>query len=330
MTGFRNKKRANPFVQIDKNILSDDGISWKAKGILIYLLSKPDDWVTYQTDIEKRSTDGRDSVRSGIKELIDAGYMERIRVREKGRFKGWEYSVYEYPQITESTENGFSEVGKTDEKGTENGFSENGKSENGKTDYGETVTSNNNLSNNNLSNNNYYNDNQVGQQNEVDEKNEKVINENPFTFFEQNGFGALGKHIGDKIGSWIDDVGEELVLQAMKIAVENSAINWNYVETILRDWSSKKFTSLADYEAHELKREQERSRKKKQVGGRRYGAPAKEEIVPEWFNREESKEPEVEEKPSKDDIEERRRKLQEELKQMRNNGVRTAKKGGLR
>src|SRR5690606_38416389 len=94
LTGIRNKKRPNPFVQIDKNMLSDSNISWKAKGILSYLLSKPDEWITYVADIEKRSTDGKDSVRSGMKELEDAGYIERKRIREKGRFKGWEYHVY--------------------------------------------------------------------------------------------------------------------------------------------------------------------------------------------------------------------------------------------
>nr|WP_245998181.1 conserved phage C-terminal domain-containing protein [Siminovitchia terrae] len=126
----------NPFVQIDKTMLSDEKISWKAKGILSYLLSKPDGWITYITDIEKRSADGRDSVRSGIKELADAGYIIRKRIRDKGQFKGWEYEVYETP-----------DVGKT-----ENGKADVGKSDFGKTDVGESNTSNNDSSNNDLSN----------------------------------------------------------------------------------------------------------------------------------------------------------------------------------
>lgn len=138
---MRNKKRVNPFVQIDKTMLSDENISWKAKGILSYLLSKPDGWVTYITDIEKRSADGRDSVRSGIQELEDAGYIMRKRIREKGQFKGWEYEVYEVPDI-----------GKTENGKTENGKADVGKSDFGKTDVGKSNTSNNDSSNNDLSN----------------------------------------------------------------------------------------------------------------------------------------------------------------------------------
>lgn len=141
MTGMRNKKRVNPFVQIDKNILTNSDISWKAKGILSYLLSKPDGWITYITDIEKRSSDGRDSVRAGIRELETIGYIERKRIREKGKFKGWEYHVYEYPK-KKNTEDVISDIGLT----------EDGKSDIGETNVGESNTSNNDLSNNNLSN----------------------------------------------------------------------------------------------------------------------------------------------------------------------------------
>lgn len=289
--GFRNRKRENPFVQIDKSMLSDEKISWKAKGILAYLLSKPDDWVTYVTDIEKRSTDGRDSVNSGIKELIAAGYLERKQLREKGRFMGYEYSVYEYPIISEPVES----------DKTENGIAVNGFSENGKTEDGEPVTSNNNLSNNDLSNNNlsYYNNSAAGK--------------GAFQFFEKNGFGFLTPHVGEKIIAWIDDLNEELVIHAMQLSVENSALNWNYTEKILHNWHKRKFTSVEQVLAAEAQRQ-----KKKQSSGnvrRNYGG--KEEIVPEWFKKDETPKP-VEEKPpvEKSDLEERKRKLQEELQNM--------------
>lgn len=137
MAIVRTHKRENPFVQIDKTMLSDRSISYKAKGILAYLLSKPNDWITYISDLEKRSSDGRDSIRTGLKELEDNGYIERKRVREKGQFKGWEYIVYEQPQVRKT------DIGKT----------EVGKSDIGKTDIGKSNTSNNNLTNNDLTNN---------------------------------------------------------------------------------------------------------------------------------------------------------------------------------
>lgn len=111
-TIFKIHKRENPFVQIDKNLLFDTEISWKAKGILAYLLSRPTDWQVYENEIVKHSTDGRDSVRSGIKELIAGGYIERFERRnEKGHFRGYEYNVYEAPNRSGKSHNGESDIG---------------------------------------------------------------------------------------------------------------------------------------------------------------------------------------------------------------------------
>lgn len=95
---------------IDKNGLNDENLSWKAKGLLAYLLSKPDDWQIYVKDLIKRSTDGRDSVVSGLKELEDNGYLSRQQIRGgNGKFGQMEYIVYEQPL----TVNGISVSGKT-------------------------------------------------------------------------------------------------------------------------------------------------------------------------------------------------------------------------
>lgn len=92
------KKRENPYVQIDKSIVDDPKITWKAKGILIYLLAKPDDWEVYAADIVKHAIDGRDAVYSGLNELIAAGYIGRTDVRgEAGKFCGKIYEVHEIP-----------------------------------------------------------------------------------------------------------------------------------------------------------------------------------------------------------------------------------------
>lgn len=95
---IRSNKRENPYVMIDKHGLNDERLSWKAKGLLAYLLSKPDDWTVYVSDLIKRSKDGEDSVRAGLKELRDNGYvsMERIR-NDKGVYTGTQYIVYEQP-----------------------------------------------------------------------------------------------------------------------------------------------------------------------------------------------------------------------------------------
>jgi len=102
-TIIRTNKRENPYVMIDKYGLNDERISWKAKGLLAYLLSKPDDWQVYERDLIKRSTDGRDAVRTALRELETYGYLSRRQVRgENGSFGHVEYVIYERP-IEEET-----------------------------------------------------------------------------------------------------------------------------------------------------------------------------------------------------------------------------------
>lgn len=90
------KNKEHPFVQADKFFINDALLSYKAKGILLYLLSKPDDWVISIADIIKHSTDGITSVKSAIKELTLRGYLQRTRLKNKlGQFVGYDYTVYE-------------------------------------------------------------------------------------------------------------------------------------------------------------------------------------------------------------------------------------------
>ena len=108
MSMFRiQKDKDNPYVILNKGFLNDTGLSWQAKGMLSYLLSLPDDWRIYEAEIQKHSRDGIQRVRSCVKELIDKGHIERKRLQdEKGRFKGYEYCVYEIPPVLPKTDNG--------------------------------------------------------------------------------------------------------------------------------------------------------------------------------------------------------------------------------
>ncbi|UBH16377.1 conserved phage C-terminal domain-containing protein [Macrococcus armenti] len=138
MATFRAIKKSSEYLMLDKTAIYDDTLSFKAKGILVYLLSRPDDWQIYETEIIKHCSDGRDSVRSGIKELEDRGYIKRERKRdENGRLNGYEYIVFERPQ--ENHQSGKTNIGKTNV---------------GKTNIGKSNTTNNNITNNNNTNNN--------------------------------------------------------------------------------------------------------------------------------------------------------------------------------
>lgn len=86
----------NPYVMLNKTIAEDETISWKAKGLWLYAMSKRDDWQFYMADLLKKSPDGRGSVRAGLKELEKAGYLQRSRVRNSdGRMGEAEWLFFE-------------------------------------------------------------------------------------------------------------------------------------------------------------------------------------------------------------------------------------------
>lgn len=108
--------RDNPYFLLNRAASEDDRISFKAVGIHTYLMSKPDDWTVQETDLAQRHTDGAASVRSGLKELKEAGYVEVVSIRDEGgRITGWETHVYEVAKIhnVENPHSGLSTSWKT-------------------------------------------------------------------------------------------------------------------------------------------------------------------------------------------------------------------------
>lgn len=99
------KNKDNPYVVINKTLLEDKRLSWKAKGMLTYLLSKPDNWKPIREELVKASKDGITVVRNTLKELEELGYMKRQPIREDGKIKAWEHVVYEIPQTHQISEN---------------------------------------------------------------------------------------------------------------------------------------------------------------------------------------------------------------------------------
>jgi hypothetical protein len=111
----------NNFTVINNNILRNQSLSWKAKGILCYLLSLPDDWNLNLAQLQDQSIDGRDKLRTGIKELENAGYVKHTHVRlENGQFSHHEWMIYEEPITLPLTENPKTENPKMDNPQTEN------------------------------------------------------------------------------------------------------------------------------------------------------------------------------------------------------------------
>ena len=98
------------FTIISNVPLNDERLSWKARGLLAYLLSKPDSWAVVVADLVKRSPDGRASVLTGLVELEKLGYIKRSSKRgDAWRFDGIDAEVFEEPTAVR-----FSDRGKTD------------------------------------------------------------------------------------------------------------------------------------------------------------------------------------------------------------------------
>jgi hypothetical protein len=90
----------NPYVMVDMRPILNEKLSWKAKGILVYLLSRPDGWEVNLVDLTNRSIDGLAAVKSGCKELKEAGHLKHAGVRKaSGQFDTVIWEVYETPQV---------------------------------------------------------------------------------------------------------------------------------------------------------------------------------------------------------------------------------------
>lgn len=92
-------KNKNPkrFTTMDNSFLEDQKLSWKAKGLLAYLLTKPKKWkVRVEGHLDQIGPDGTDSTRTALKELQEQGYAKFVRLKDsQGRAKGTSWKVRE-------------------------------------------------------------------------------------------------------------------------------------------------------------------------------------------------------------------------------------------
>lgn len=98
MSVIRIKHDKN-YVCIHKGALEDPNLSFKAKGLWAYCMSKPNDWEFHVTHLATVCKDKKTVIYSCLKELIKAGYCERLYKMEKGRRTGVEYVINEIPNL---------------------------------------------------------------------------------------------------------------------------------------------------------------------------------------------------------------------------------------
>lgn len=94
---YRQKRKSN-YTIVPNDMLKNKELSWKAKGMLAYLLSLPETWEVYAAHLRTVSVDGNDSTVSGLNELMEFKYVWR-KPRCGNEPGGWEYLVFDEPQI---------------------------------------------------------------------------------------------------------------------------------------------------------------------------------------------------------------------------------------
>jgi hypothetical protein len=107
------------FVQIPNEWMRDTRLSRRARGLLAEIMTHSEGWTLTLESLVERGTEGRDALRSAIKELEDCGYLRRNRVRDdQGRLGGIDYILQEPDTYVGKPDVGSASVGETATKNT--------------------------------------------------------------------------------------------------------------------------------------------------------------------------------------------------------------------
>ena len=90
---------------------------------------------------------------------------------------------------------------------------------------------------------------------------EERENKNPFEFY-QNNFGLMSSYTALNIQTYLDDgLTEDLIVEAMKNALDNNARNWKYVKTILNNCLNENITTVEQYRAKQIEFKNQKANK---------------------------------------------------------------------
>lgn len=92
------KQDRGNYTNISNQLIRDSRLSWKSRGIFAYLWSQADEWDFYVSEVAKHAADGRDALRSGLKELEKYGYLTRKPSSDAdGKFDGMDWVLTDKP-----------------------------------------------------------------------------------------------------------------------------------------------------------------------------------------------------------------------------------------
>lgn len=99
MAVFRIEK-TREYTVMSNHHLHNKKLSFKAKGLLSFMLSLPENWNYTERGLSHFGKDGRDSIRAALSELETEGYLIRNKKRnQNGTLGEMEYIIYEQPVL---------------------------------------------------------------------------------------------------------------------------------------------------------------------------------------------------------------------------------------
>lgn len=206
MSGIIRVKKDGDFFWAAGDPFNEVGLSWEARGVMGYLLSKPDGWQCRDNDLINKGSAGEYKIKRILKELKQFGYITRTRRRNKetGRFE-WDTTVHNTPvELKDRTLP--STIGR---------FSINGPPINGKPHHIVLIN--------------------------LDK--EEVVKADPdfakICTHYQNEIGPISPIIRDKILDAVGIYPAAWIEQAIARAVEQNVRKWVYIEGILKNWQAK-------------------------------------------------------------------------------------------
>ena len=98
MSIIRSPRLESNFSVISNAVIRDSRLSYRARGVLLEILSRPDNWRVSGDSLARSGKEGRDAILTALKELRDCGYIRMVKVRnDDGTFETTNY-VFDTPQ----------------------------------------------------------------------------------------------------------------------------------------------------------------------------------------------------------------------------------------
>ncbi|PWT35866.1 primosomal replication protein N [Limosilactobacillus reuteri] len=254
------QKRKKRFSIIDNRVIEDKRLTWGARGLLEYMLSKPDDWKFYMSELITHSdNDGRDKTYGYLKELKKYGYVIRKQGRNsKGKFEAQDLIVTDTPALPPHTDS----------------------PDTVKPDTGRPDTVNPTLPNTDFKPNTDLNN------------TNKLLADAQHSFQEittlwQNNWGFPNGIAQQDLTEWSKEFGNDLVYYCVEFALRHNVTARGadpYLNRKLSDYRKQGIKTVQAAIESDQRHEQQMSREYQQKSGSRKRQPINEGL-PEWFKK---------------------------------------------